>query len=86
MGCIILIDFNFFTEFKPLSETRAVLPALFSAIRSAFDVILTWIQSIFGNIVNTTGQLYTLRPFLLISFAVFVVLFAIALIRRVYHD
>lgn len=81
-----MLDANFLLEFKPLSETRAVLPALFSAIRSAFDVILTWIQTIFGNIVNTTGILYQLRPFLLISFAVVVILFAISFIRRIYHD
>lgn len=59
-----------------------VLP-LFQAIRSAFNVILSWLTSVINAIVSTSGPLYSLFPLFVISISIAAVLIAIAIIRRI---
>lgn len=57
--------------------------SLFLAIRSAFNVILTWLTSLTTELVVPTGALHSLLPLFAIGISIAAVLVAIAIIRRI---
>ena len=57
--------------------------SLFAAIRSAFNVVLSWITSLTTAFVVPSGALHSLLPLFVIGISVAAVLVAIAIIRRI---